>query len=317
LAEPVGDLAAPGTCSARSLALGEPMVGTASVVRAWLLVEQPGPWGAEALTSSRLDPRLGAALARAGQRAGVRVLLVRRPGRTPDDGWRRQGFLVHSGAGARWVERLAPADPAELLDIDLRALRGRRPPGIGAAVADPLLLVCTNGRHDRCCADYGRPLATALAAGPHAALVWESSHIGGDRFAGNLVCLPHGLYFGRVGPAKAAAVAGAYVAGRVDLEHYRGRSCYDMPVQAAEEAVRRRWGLTGLDDLRLTAREPLGPGQILTRWAAPVGTYVARVRTVDARPRRLTCHSADEIAPARHEIVELRRVAPRRSTPLQ
>ena len=27
-------------------------------------------------------------------------------------------------------------------------------------------------------------------------------HVGGDRFAGNLVCLPEGLYFGRVGPEE-------------------------------------------------------------------------------------------------------------------
>src|SRR5207249_4701681 len=117
----------------------------------------------------------------------------------------------------------------------------------------------------------------ALAAS-HGELVWESSHIGGDRFAGNLVCLPHGLYFGRVGPAEAAEVADAYLAGRIDLGHYRGRSCYDMLVQAAEDAVRRRWGLTGVDDLVLSAREGGGRDEVATTWAGPGGPYLARVK---------------------------------------
>ena len=299
-----------GTCSARSLALGEPMVGTASRVRAWLLVEQPGPWGADALTASRLDPAVGLALAEAGHRAGVRVLLVRRPGRTPADGRPRRCFLVHTGARARWVERVTPADPAELLGIDLLALRRPEPAGIGVPVTEPLLLVCTNGRHDRCCADRGRPLAGALASSRHGELVWESSHIGGDRFAGNLVCLPDGLYFGRVGPAEASRVADAYLAGRIDLDHYRGRSCYDMPVQAAEHAVRRQWGLTGVSDLVLTGREAAGAGEVGTRWAGPDRTYLARVRVESAEPpRALTCHSAGEARPPVYEVVELRAVS--------
>ena len=33
--------------------------------------------------------------------------------------------------------------------------------------------------------------------------MWQSSHIGGDRFAGNVVFLPEGLYYGRVEPAEA------------------------------------------------------------------------------------------------------------------
>ena len=303
-------VAPPVTCSARSLALSEPLTATASRVRAWLLVEQPGPWGIDALTASRLDPEIGAALARAGHAAGVRVLLVRRPGRTPaEDAERpRRCFIAHTGAAARWVEQLAPADPAELLGIDLRALRRPRPPGIGATVTEPLLLVCTNGRHDRCCADRGRPLALALARTASVGeLVWESSHIGGDRFAGNLVCLPDGLYFGRVGPAEAAAVAGAYLSGRIDLDHYRGRSCYDMLVQAAEDAIRRKWGLDGVGDLVLTGREAAGTGEVVTRWAGPAGVYLARVRAVPTDPPRpLTCRSTRPVTPAAYEVTELR-----------
>ena len=57
---------------------------------------------------------------------------------------------------------------------------------------DPLVLVCTNGRHDPCCATFGRPLARVLREGARRDDVWECSHIGGDRFAANIVILPEG-----------------------------------------------------------------------------------------------------------------------------
>ena len=84
--------------------------------------------------------------------------------------------------------------------------------------------------------------------------MWQSSHIGGDRFAGNVVFLPEGLYFGRVEPAEAWPVLDEYLAGRIDLAHYRGRSAYSFAEQAAERAVREAGGLTGVDDLELVSQ---------------------------------------------------------------
>src|ERR687890_196141 len=41
-------------CAAASLARDEPLVGTASTVRAFLLVENAGPWGVDAMRDVRL-----------------------------------------------------------------------------------------------------------------------------------------------------------------------------------------------------------------------------------------------------------------------
>ena len=121
----------------------------------------------------------------------------------------------------------------------------------GEPVGHPLLVVCTHGKHDRCCARYGRPLYQSLDEQADEGWVWQSSHLGGDRFAGNVVVLPEGLYFGRVASAEAWPVLDEYLAGRIELGHYRGRSCYSFAVQSAERAVREASGLTGLDDLEL------------------------------------------------------------------
>ena len=43
------------------------------------------------------------------------------------------------------------------------------------------------------------------------------------------------------------------LAGRVVLDHYRGRTCFDARVQAAEHEVRRALGFEEIADLRLDA----------------------------------------------------------------
>src|SRR5439155_1304750 len=168
---------------------------------------------------------------------------------------------------------------------------GRRP-AAGRVDADPLFLVCTHGRRDPCCSEKGRPLARALtrAFGDRA---WETSHIGGDRFAGNLVCFPHGMYFGRLGPEAAVNAAGAYRDGRIDLPHYRGRSCYDFVVQAAETFLRTRTGLAGVDDLRLIDTRRQDHGTVVATFTVPRGAiHEVAVRRKPAEvARRLACHA--------------------------
>jgi hypothetical protein len=274
-------------CTSVSLVAGEPQLATASRVRNWLLVEQPGPWGRDALLDSRLDRELGTELAVRARAARVRVLLIRRPGRA-EPGPRRC-FVAHTGRTVRWVEQRILDQLDELLTLDLAALHGGERPGFGEPFTRPLHLVCTNGRHDRCCATFGRPLAQELA-GTLGESVWECSHIGGDRFAANLVCFPHGLYFGRVEPAGGARVATLYEAGQIDLDHYRGRSCYEPAVQAAEHFLRERQGIAGVDELLLEGRGQEAD-EVVARWADTSGArWLVRVRVVPAETARpLTC----------------------------
>jgi hypothetical protein len=79
--------------------------------------------------------------------------------------------------------------------------------------------------------------------------VWQSSHVGGDRFAANLVCLPHGLFFAHVTEATGRKIIEEYGEGRIVLDKYRGRACYSHPVQAAEFFIRCETGIVGVDDL--------------------------------------------------------------------
>ncbi len=84
----------------------------------------------------------------------------------------------------------------------------------------------------------------------------------------------------------------------IDLEHYRGRSCYDFTVQAADYFLRRRDGLRGLDDVTFTSRTDLRRGMVRVEFSGAGFRRIVDVEVSPAgRPRRLTCHADDELRP--------------------
>ncbi|MFJ9085684.1 sucrase ferredoxin [Streptomyces sp. NPDC102384] len=229
------------TCTTASRDLEEPLAGTAATARTWLLIEQPGPWGAKALVSSHLDPEVGRALEAAADGTGVRVALVRRPGRHADHhaSQRHQVYVAHTVPGGTWLRSTTVAAPEELLGLDFAALGAGRHGGFGAPYeGEPLAFVCTNGKRDRCCALLGRPLASELASSGEEG-IWEITHLGGHRFSPTLLVLPYGFAYGRSSAADVKEVLHAVRSDRIVLHGCRGNSAWDRPGQAAELAVRR------------------------------------------------------------------------------
>jgi hypothetical protein len=231
-----------------SLDSAEPLAATASRVDRWILVEYRGVWGYDALEASGLPQEVKDHLRKRAQALGpAKVLFIRRTERR-----RHSTLRVFWGCSAEtgsWLRGAELERHDDLVDLDFDF--------DGEPVEHPLLLVCTHGKHDRCCARYGRPLYEALAEAADERWVWQCSHVGGDRFAGNLVVLPEGLYFGRVTADDAWTVLDEYVGGRIHLPAYRGRSCHSFPLQAAERAVRELTGLTRLDAVRIVSTAPI------------------------------------------------------------
>ena len=169
-------------------------------------------------------------------------------------------------------------------------------------------MVCTHGKRDRCCAKYGRPLYDALRREADSSWVWQSTHVGGDRFAGNVVILPQGLYYGRVEPEDASGLLAAHAAGPRRPRSLPRPAAYPFPVQAAEHAIREADGLVGIDDLRLVRSERRGDDAWRVRFRAPDGAF----RSVDVVAEEseqlayLTCGAA-EPAHARRYVATIKR----------
>jgi (2Fe-2S) ferredoxin len=280
-------------CSTSARRRGDPLVGTAAPATRWLLVEHPGGWAPAALDSAGIDPAVADALHRAALRVGGRVVLVRRPiargTRAYPAAARRWGVLDADGRQQWGTWRRAD----DLLAALVPLVDGPAEP-IPAAPPLPLLLVCTHGRHDVCCAVRGRPVARALAA-RWPAQTWECTHIGGDRFAANVLVIPDGTVYGTLDFQSAVGVVERHLLGTVDIEHLRGFSTHPPPVQAALAAVLRAHGPAAVTDVRPREVAPLGGGD---RWRVEVlgaGLVPARsvvtVQRSTAPAARLTCRA--------------------------
>lgn len=307
------------TCATISEALGEPLAATAATARTWLLIEQPGPWGAKALTGSHLDPVLGGDLDRLAAPYGVRVALIRRPGPHPDrhrPPLRRRAFLAHTLPRHSWLLGSAlgngPGSAAEeLRALDFAALGSGDPGGLPDTwtphLGEPLALVCTNGKRDRCCALLGRPLAAELASSGTAG-TWEITHLGGHRFAPTLLVLPHGYAYGRTSAPAVKGILEAVREGRVLTDGCRGRSAWERPGQAADLAVREQTGEQHADALTVLRTEETGDGCWLVTVAHTDGSrWRVRVSTAaGSRPRPASC-GAEPGTPERMRVERIER----------
>lgn len=227
----------------------EPMLGTADVVDVWLLLEYRPAWRAKAWVDNDLAEGTKRWLADgiaalAAQGLKVRPQMIRQP-EGSQEGFR---LLLHREGTLR-AFRAADADYGDLAATPLAALAlGEQ----GERLDAPHYFVCVNGQRDRCCARFGLPVYHRLRTlvGERA---WQVTHLGGHRFAPNVLVLPQGALYGRVHPGAVQGGADAladFVAevesDGMPLSHLRGRSCYPQAVQAAE-------GLAGANGLDLVA----------------------------------------------------------------
>ena len=266
----------------------EPLAGTAPVARLWVLVEQPGPWGRDALTESHLPTHVGRALKELAVDRPVRLGLIRSVGSHVDAGRGPRRLLVaRTDAGAAWLTTRRVDDVESLprlLSVDTLLEAPAPPPDLpGEALPTPqrALLVCTNAKRDRCCAVLGRPLAASLVrAADHDTEVWETSHTGGHRFAPTFVSLPDGYLYG--GPQAAART----------LDACRGRSSLEPAAQVAELAVLGRLGEAAPRPLDVRA---LGAATAdASRWtvAADDESFIVEVTRTRAADRPESCGKA-------------------------
>jgi hypothetical protein len=212
---------------------GEPLAGSAGLDALSVSVAWPKAlWHAgDAARSQGLPAGLGDVLADAkAARRGLKLRLFQREPDPPRD----RVEVVAAGAGlAVRVDRV----PLDALAECVRMLAlGEAPPG--AQPLGPEILVCTDGKHDRCCAEYGFALYRALAQESlrrgSLVRVAESSHLGGHRFAANCLVLPALELYGRLEASHAAALLDAVEERRVLGAHLRGRLGTEELVQVAE-----------------------------------------------------------------------------------
>jgi hypothetical protein len=294
-------------CADAARERADPLAGSAPPAQRWLLLEHPGPWRIDAVAGAGIDPDV---LSRLTRRAGpaTRILLVRRPGRIDrlaPRRWILAGLDSPTVTGP-WQQDKDLLDAAEALINTSAPVMSHLEP----IVSNPMILVCTHGVHDVCCALRGRPVAYALSS-RWPELVWECSHVGGDRFAPNLAVLPDGFYYGNLDPESALATVEAYLGGTVIADRLRGMARFLPPVQAAVIAAYQRYGPLGPADVTVRTAEHIGPHHghgsetfvdlVIEPLQQKVRVQVLSVRRTDAQ---LTCRALRETPATEYQIID-------------
>ncbi|RVT84341.1 sucrase ferredoxin [Rhodobacteraceae bacterium CCMM004] len=276
------DPSAPAFCTEHSAAAGEPLAGWGAHDAATVLIRWPkAKWRHSLRIAGGMDGGVRAAIARVVA-AGRRVNLI---DRKPYDG---DGIAVFLMPEAVRIDIAAAELPAVLDAVggEPSRLDRFRP----VPVAAPLVLCCTHGKHDRCCAKWGFALYKAVAAEAEARGqdfdVWECTHLGGCRLAAGLLVLPALRKYGRLVPADAASLLAAEARGHPYVPRYRGASTLNPAAQAAEVAALGAVAPAGCYSPQVAE---LGGTGRARRFAVTVG---GRVVQVACRPGQVRSYGA-------------------------
>lgn len=287
-------------CAESARLRGDPMVGTAPRGFAWVLIEYRGGWPINGFDGLDIEPKTKALVFSAAQAARARVLLIRRHGRRSHEGPSRWAVLRHENSGCRqrWGTWTRDEDLAEI------AAALSAPGELGHP---PVVLVCAHGQHDPCCAVRGRPVGRALSE-RWPELVWECTHIGGDRFAANVVVAPDGVYYGGLDAESSLTTLDEHLADRIHAEHLRGYTDLFPPQQAAVAAALGRFGPAGRHDYTVTETVRHGDHwQILLTGRPPhPGRIDVELQAHHPPPCQLTCRGPMTSSATVYELTSIR-----------
>ena len=212
------------SCSEYSLALGESMRGTAPRVDFWLLLEYPEMWTRDPIDTNKLPTEIQHWLERT-------VTSLRDNGRFPRvqmirrDRNKRSAYSLYVAEQGTLRHHMVRSYD-DILDLDVHKSEGER-------VSSNMYFICTHGTRDKCCATFGYRTWKVLHK-LSIDQVWQCSHLGGHRFAPNILVLPQGRLYGRVHAKKAKSFYRIIENGEIAIEYVRGRSEFGAAEQVQE-----------------------------------------------------------------------------------
>ncbi|MCZ6791391.1 MAG: hypothetical protein O7C70_06305 [Candidatus Dadabacteria bacterium] len=233
-------------CNESSLNSNEEMYGTAPRVDVWFLLEYRGHWSTKAFKDSEIPKAVKSFLNKQLKALpNSRLQLIKKHKNTEEH---LKFYLAVSDETNPRLYEFELENYEELLSLDIKKILKSKK----HTSNEKIFIVCTNGEHDTCCGKFGMPVYLDIAESKYGSRTWETTHIGGHRFASTFVCLPHGLVYGRLRDGKVAEdLMKQYEDGKVHLPGYRGRSCHSNETQAAEYYLRKETGITEISEFLL------------------------------------------------------------------
>lgn len=292
----------PQFCAQYSQAVGEPLAGTGTHKDRNLLLSWPiGQWTRTFHQARDMSEAVSERM-RALNESGRRVNLIHRGAQRA--GWHRAYLMP---------EQQAYDIPRAELDAFLAAVQAERSLDAwhSGPVSQRVVLCCTHGVKDRCCAKSGNARYKALteAARQYAGEfeIWQSTHLGGCRLASAALVFPALHKYGRIQPEDVEPLLASERQDRPYLPCYRGAATLTPVQQVAEVEARRRLAERGVYPSRLTvlSERSLDDAHRVVdlRWETATGSEALSLTlSALAVDRFGTCADIDEgLSPDRHE----------------
>lgn len=215
-------------CSAASRYFKEQLAGTAANSSVFILLEHSNPFP-EKISEAHFDKEWLKKMQALARSLNGKVLLVRNKKTNFKDckitfvDCKRCGYFSIETT----VEHVHTIDLASYISASTTQWE-----------KDPFFVICTNGKKDKCCSKFGFPVFKFFESFNADVRVWESSHVGGDRFAANVVAMPFGIYYGHVVVEDVGHIMVRTLLRKIYKNKYRGLSRRSFFEQSVECYVR-------------------------------------------------------------------------------
>lgn len=233
-------------CKDSSLEADEHLYGTAARVDHWFLLEYSEHWEKDSLEKSLIPETVKSELNKALRLLrNSRLQLIQKELHTEGP---INFYYIKSSEFEPKSYHFQFNTYEELVELDLISLIEKG--DIRDSETDEkIAIICTHGAYDSCCGKNGVPVFNELQKNS-ALSVWRSTHVGAHRFSANVVMLPEGIYYGRVGIDNAAEIAEAHIKGEIVLDNFRGRCCFSQTSQVSDYFIRKQLGIHGIYDVK-------------------------------------------------------------------
>jgi len=172
---------------------------------------------------------------------------------------------------------------------------------------DPFFVICTNGKKDKCCAKFGFPVYKFFESFNADVNVWECSHVGGDRFAANVVAMPFGIYYGHVAVEDVGHIMVRTLLRKIYKNKFRGLSRRSFYEQAIECHLREHLQNYDIDfEIHTQLLSHEGNHYQVDVTTSNNGHYIMDIERIKiAYPHYLTCKAKKPEDIAKFKLVKL------------
>ena len=292
------------SCSELSLKSNEELFGTAPRVDVWFLLEYRGAWSDNTFVSSKISENVKRRIDECLESIpNSRLQLIKRQN---DSEGKLKFYLAKSDELDPKLFEFDLSDYEEILDLDVDEMLSGESNLRGRA----LFLICTNGAHDKCCGKYGVPVYLEAVKREDGFMIWQCTHLGGHRFAANVLFMPYGIYYGRVDLGSVSELIEDAKNRHIRIENYRGRCCYSREVQAAEYFLRDNTGISDLNSIRFNGAKRSG-SDISVEFHSVTDEIVYQIQVQEDKDSLMTltsCKDEEKSLVTQYRFVEFKRL---------